>query len=65
LHNKRTSSGFGINPIAFTEIQAFFNLMQYFPEEWEVEMIERFDNIAIEVFAESSKSESKNKAKKK
>lgn len=54
LHSTRTSNGFGANPITFTEMKSYFDLIQTEPEEWEVELIRIFDNIAIEVYEKAS-----------
>ena len=62
LNNKRTSNGFGVNPIQYSEIKAYFDLIQYHPQEWEIEMIEKFDSIALkeyELQAEKNKPKSK------
>jgi len=56
LNNKR-QSGMGVSPISFLDMQAFFYLLQYNPEQWEIEMIERFDNIALEHFAKQQEKE--------
>lgn len=65
LNRKRTSSGFGVNPIPFSEIESFFKLNQieYSPDE--VQLIEMLDNVAMEHFQkEAEKSNKNNKTKK-
>jgi len=63
LHNTR-SSGFGASPITYCEIQAYFSLLELQVEPWEVDLIKRFDRIALEVTAEQQeKTEKKNKKK--
>jgi hypothetical protein len=62
LNRKRTSNGFGVNPIPFSEIESFFNVNQieYSPDE--VMLIEMLDNVALEHFQkESEKNNKKNK----
>lgn len=63
LNNSR-ASGFGISPISYLEIQAYFNLMQLEVDPSEIEVIKMFDRIAMEVASEQpSKAEKKNKTK--
>lgn len=64
LNRKRTSNGFGVNPIPFTEIESFFRLNQieYSPDE--VFLIELLDNLALEHFQKESEKNNKNKSKK-
>lgn len=65
LHKKRTSSGFGINPIQYSEIESLFRLVQYQPHEWEVETIQLFDDVAIDYYAKEVEKENKKNKKKK
>lgn len=65
LNRKRTSTGFGVNPIPFSEIESFFNVNQieYSPDE--VQLIEMLDNVALEHFQkEAEKNNKKSKTKK-
>ena len=64
LNNARSSNGFGVNPLSYVEIDAYFRLNQITPETWEVSVIKKLDNIALEAYAEQVKQE-QNKAKKK
>ena len=64
MHNARGSSGFGINPIAYTEIKAYFDLMDIQPEEWEVNLIKSFDNEALQAYAKEAEAERKKSSKK-
>lgn len=57
LHNSRTSSGFGLNPIQYSEIKAYFELKGITPDEWEVQLIKRLDSIAMNHYAEEAKKE--------
>lgn len=59
LHNARGSSGFGINPISYVEIKAYFDLIDTQPEEWEVNIIKRFDNEALLAYAKEAKEAEK------
>ena len=66
LHSKRTSNGFGVNPISYLEMLAYFELMQYKPQSWEIMMIEKFDDIAMQAFDEDrKKKEQQDKQKQK
>lgn len=64
INRKRQSSGFGVNPIPYYEIQAFFSLIEYQPQSWELEMLELFDEIAMEEYAKEMKKEQKKNNKK-
>lgn len=54
LHSTRTSNGFGANPITFTEMKNYFDLIQVEPEEWEIELIKRFDNAVLDAFEKAA-----------
>ena len=64
LHNARTSNGFGVNPITYTEIKCYFDLIDIRPEAWELELIKRFDSTALAAFAKQAEAE-KNKQQQK
>jgi len=49
LDNARGGSGFGINPISYSEIQAWAQLLGIRPEPWEVEALKRVDAVRIRV----------------
>lgn len=61
LSNSRSSNGFGANPLSYSEIWSYFNLMQITPDEWEVKLIKALDNIALEQFSKDIKEGSKRK----
>ena len=65
LHNARGSNGFGINPINYTEIKAYCDLMDILPEEWEVILIKRLDNEALAAYAKEAKEAEKRNQQKK
>jgi len=50
LHSTRASSGFGANPITYTEIRNYSELMQIDLDEWEVTLIRKFDKVALDAF---------------
>lgn len=61
LHTTRTGNGFGADPITFTEMRSYFELMQYDPEEWEIQLLRKFDNLALDTFAKAQAKNSKGK----
>lgn len=64
LNNSR-QSGMGVNPISYSEMQAYFNLINVNPEIYEVEAIKMLDNVALKHYSDQqSKEESKTKTKK-
>lgn len=66
MHNRRTSNGFSANPICYTEIDSYFNLHQHRPDLWEIQAINKLDDIALDSYAaEAKKEENKNKSKSK
>lgn len=65
LQNKRTSNGFGMNPLSYSDIHAYFCLIQVQPEEWELETILKLDSIAMDQFAKDIEKQNKTKAPKK
>jgi hypothetical protein len=65
LHNSRTAGAFGINPITFSDIKAYFDLNNVVPMDWEISAIKQLDGIALRVHAEEAEKESKKKTKTK
>jgi len=65
LNRKRQSSGFGVNPIPYSEILSLFQLLRYEPQSWELEMIELFDEVAMEEYSKEMKKEQKKSSKSK
>ena len=67
LHSKRANNGFGVSQITYLEMKAFFELHQIYPTHYELELIDQFDNVALEIFAKQQKDKEKqqqNKRKK-
>ena len=65
MHNARTSTGYSINPITYSDIFAYSVLMKLDLEEWEIELIKALDNVAMNAYAEEAKKEhQKSKSKK-
>lgn len=52
LHRARTSSGFGPNPITWTEIDAYCRLNGTALDPWEVEAVRALDDTYMSVAAE-------------
>lgn len=57
LNNARHSSGFGVSPILYSEMQAFFQLQEIDPAPWEIDIIKMFDATAMEIFNEQQKKQ--------
>ncbi len=64
LHNARTSNGFGLNPITYSDMKAYFDLHGIDVADWQVSLIKQLDNVALNAFAKQQKEEAE-KAKKK
>lgn len=61
LHESRSSNGFGVNPIPYSDIDAFFRLKQIQPELWEIDLLKRLDRETLAVYAEKAKQDAKKK----
>jgi len=59
LHNARTSSGFGSNPISYSEIQAWNNLTDSGVTTMDVKIIKRLDIVYLNHQAEKQKRDKK------
>lgn len=59
LNNSRSSNGYGVNPISYSDIKAYFDLIAVEAEDWELELIKRIDNEALKSYAEEAESERK------
>lgn len=64
LANRR-QSGMGINPIAYSEMKAFFSLMGIYPNPEELILLETFDNMAVSFYSKKQAEASKKPAQKK
>jgi len=56
LHARRSSNGFGSNPLTWSDIEAFSRLSGIRLLPWEVEIIESIDNAYIAKQAEDAKA---------
>lgn len=65
LHESRSSNGFGVNPINFSDIAAFFHLQQIEPHIWEVDVIKRMDREVLSIFNKKASTDSKAASKSK
>lgn len=59
LHSTRTGNGFGASPITYTEMRNYFDLMDIDPEEWELILLRRLDNTALNIYAKAQEQNSK------
>ena len=57
LHNTRTAGMSGANPIAYTEILAYYSLLKDDPEDWEIKAIKMLDRVVLDMYAEQQKQE--------
>ena len=64
LNNTRTSNGFGLNPISFTEIKSYFDLYCITPMSYEIAAIKALDRVALDCFNKEQEKSSKSKSKK-
>ena len=51
----------GINPIQYSEIKSFFELIDIEPMEWEVVVIKQLDQVAMKAYNDSIRSRTNNK----
>jgi hypothetical protein len=54
LNNRRASGGMGVSPVLFTEMQAYFSLIQVTPLPWEVQVLCAFDNTVLEIYSKQN-----------
>lgn len=57
INSKRTSNGYGANPIGNAEILAYYSLMQIEVQPWEVEVINYFDATMMNLYAEQQEKD--------
>lgn len=62
LHNKRSSNGFGVNPISYQDMHSYFSLIGYSPYEWEIDLINSLDNVFLEVQRKEAEAQQKKKS---
>lgn len=62
LNNARSSSGFGVNPVSYLEIQAYCSLYNTVLDEWELDLIRKFDNEVLKIYADQAEKQSKKKS---
>lgn len=53
-----------VNPISWSDMRAYFNLIQYQPYEWEIELINRLDNVFLNHVQDEREKEEKKKNRK-
>lgn len=59
LHNGRSGNGFSANPISYSDIYSYFQLIGIEPHDWEIDVIRKLDMIALDAFAEQARKEQK------
>jgi hypothetical protein len=64
LNSARTSNGFGVNPLSYSEIKAYYDLQQQVPEPWEADLIRYMDVTVMKIMADKSKQEQSKSSKK-
>jgi hypothetical protein len=64
LNNSRSSNGFGVNPLSYSDIKAYLDLIGVEVEEWELYLIKRIDNEALNSYSKEAESERKRASKK-
>lgn len=62
LNESRTSNGFGMNPISYSDIAAYFSLQGIVPDKWEIDTLRRLDREVLSVYAAKAKADSKKKS---
>ena len=55
-------SGFGISAISFTEIDAYARLYNIEYDPWQLDMLRKFDSVAMQVYSEEQKKEANKKS---
>ncbi len=64
LNNSRSSNGFGVNPISYSDIKAYIDLIGVEIEDWELQLIKQLDNEAMNSYAKEAELERKKASKK-
>lgn len=59
LNAKRTSNGFGMNSLSYSEIEAFFRIIDYKPHSWELDLIDAFDQVAMQHYSKQQEQQQK------
>jgi len=59
LNSARSGGGFSPNPLSYTDIYHYFQLMSMFPDEWELDLLRIFDKIALDTYAKRIKKDTK------
>ena len=57
--NQSRQSGFGVNAISYSEMKAYFDLINVQPTEDELTLIRMLDNILLDIYNKEQKKESK------
>lgn len=65
LDSSRSSNGFGIDPINYADVLAYFNLYDIEPMDYELQAIKKLDSIAIKHSVDQMKKRNKSTTAKK
>ena len=65
LNNKRSSNGFGVNPISYQEMHAYCQLHGTELELWEITVINKFDSVVLDLYSKKQEAEQRKAQKKK
>ena len=57
LHNARTNTGFGTNPIQYSEIQAYTKLYEIELEYWEIDLLRQLDQVVLTFYQEEAEKQ--------
>lgn len=63
LDSKRSSNGYGANPLSYSDIKAYFDLIQETVEPCEVRLINTLDRTLLDVYAKQAEKEMKSAKK--
>lgn len=64
LHSCRSSNGFGVNSLSYSEMKAYFELNQIEPFWYEIEAIKMFDTVFLDEFNKSQEKQRKQQESK-
>lgn len=59
LNKKRTSNGFGMNPISWYDMHGYFELNHIVPLPEEIELINMLDEVMLEHYAKEAEKQQK------
>ena len=57
LDGSRSSNGFGVNPIPYSEIYSYSKLNNIEFDEWELIALKKFDSVVLKMYADRAEKE--------